>query len=287
MKSLYKFFPARAEFFDNFLIRASTKFSLNDPFEAAPSSDFWADLCLHLKHDRFGKTREEIVQFISRQRPGSIWSELGISLYRENGIVSLTETKDNLLMWSHYASEHSGMVVEFDITHDFFTKKFAGEKGKIIGKVNRVLYRKERINNLGESLLEPYFHKSDEWSYEKEHRLLVSIDNADETLIPKECKDMVVSRGYVKQENLTRFTKQLYKVDKAEYESINSLPECMSMFKVPREAIISVTFGCKSTPEFIGEVKSKLIENNMDSLTLFRAMIDPQDYRLKFEVEKI
>ncbi|WP_217555873.1 DUF2971 domain-containing protein [Vibrio metschnikovii] len=190
-------------------------------------------------------------------------------------------------MWSHYASQHSGMVVEFDITHDFFTKKFAHNKGKIIGKVNRVLYRKERINKLGESLLEPYFHKSDEWSYEKEHRLLVSIDNADATLIPKECKDMVVNRGYVKQESLTEFTEKLYKVEKAECESINFIPECMSMFKVPSEAIISVTFGCKSTPEFIDEVKSKLIKNNMNSLKLFRAIIDCQDYRLKFEVEKI
>lgn len=26
------------------------------------------------------------------------------------GVISLTETKDNLLMWSHYAKEHSGVT---------------------------------------------------------------------------------------------------------------------------------------------------------------------------------
>ena len=31
------------------------------------------------------------------------------------GVISLTETKDNLLMWSHYAREHSGVAFEFDI----------------------------------------------------------------------------------------------------------------------------------------------------------------------------
>ena len=287
VNSLYKFFPARAEFFDNLLIRASSKFSLNDPFEATPSSDFWADLCLKLNYDRFGKTKDEIVKFISSQKPDSPWAELGISLYRDNGIISLTETKDNLLMWSHYAQQHTGMVVEFDIKHDFFTSKFVNDNDPNIGKVNRVLYRKERLNKLGDSLMEPYFHKSDEWSYEKEHRLLLCIYSADVTLIPKSSKHKFISTGYVKEEGLSEFNEALYKVDKSLYASINEVPDCMSMYKVPHEAIKSITFGCKSTPEFIETVKSKLKSNNIINVDLFNASIDNLDYRLKFEVEEV
>ncbi|EPJ44297.1 MAG: hypothetical protein OFPII_35920 [Osedax symbiont Rs1] len=36
------------------------------------------------------------------------------------GILSMTERIDNLLMWSHYADSHTGFVIGFDPSHDFF-----------------------------------------------------------------------------------------------------------------------------------------------------------------------
>lgn len=61
IKILYKFLPARSDFFDNFLIRATNKLSLNDPFEVKPSSEFLADVCMKIGHRRFGETRDEII----------------------------------------------------------------------------------------------------------------------------------------------------------------------------------------------------------------------------------
>ncbi len=40
---------------------------------------------------------------------------------QNNGVLSLTETQDNLLMWSHYSGQHTGMVIEFDESHSFLT----------------------------------------------------------------------------------------------------------------------------------------------------------------------
>jgi len=37
------------------------------------------------------------------------------------GIVSLSRVRDSLLMWSHYADQYAGAVVEFDGSHNFFT----------------------------------------------------------------------------------------------------------------------------------------------------------------------
>jgi len=38
------------------------------------------------------------------------------------GALSLTETPDNLLMWSHYADQHTGFVIEFDENHCIFNE---------------------------------------------------------------------------------------------------------------------------------------------------------------------
>lgn len=39
------------------------------------------------------------------------------------GILSLTEKRDNLLMWAHYAQYHQGLVIEFDETHEYFNQE--------------------------------------------------------------------------------------------------------------------------------------------------------------------
>lgn len=96
--SLYKFFPARVEFFDNFLLRATGKHSLNDPFEVNASTDYLIDLYLETGDGRFGSDRDEILKFINEQPKQGRWAELGLPFYTDYGIISLTETKDNLLM---------------------------------------------------------------------------------------------------------------------------------------------------------------------------------------------
>lgn len=39
------------------------------------------------------------------------------------GILSLTEKRDNLLMWAHYAQNHQGLVIEFDEAHEYFNRE--------------------------------------------------------------------------------------------------------------------------------------------------------------------
>ncbi len=190
-------------------------------------------------------------------------------------------------MWSHYAQKHTGMVVEFDITHDFFTSTFVTKDNDSEGKINRVLYRKERLNKLGDHLMEPYFHKSDEWSYEKEHRLLLCLYKADVYLLPKSCEDKFIKDNNVKKEKLSVFNDALYEVDKPIFSNIMQESDCMPMYRIPSEAIKSVTFGCRATLEFIETVKSKLQKNDMTNIELFNSSVDKVDYRLKFAKEKI
>ena len=39
------------------------------------------------------------------------------------GVLSLTEKPDNLLMWAHYAQQHTGFVIEFDADDLFFHQR--------------------------------------------------------------------------------------------------------------------------------------------------------------------
>nr|WP_280620826.1 DUF2971 domain-containing protein [Vibrio lentus] len=51
-------------------------------------------------------------------------------------------------MWSHYADEHKGIVVEFHAHNPFFTESYRSLLFPSIGKASRVLYRKERLTKL-------------------------------------------------------------------------------------------------------------------------------------------
>jgi hypothetical protein len=77
------------------------------------------------------------------------------------GIVSYSESDDNILLWSHYAYNHQGMCLVFEIENPEQSHLF------------KVKYKKN-IFNLGfknNSKNQPVLYtKSKEWSYEKEHR---------------------------------------------------------------------------------------------------------------------
>lgn len=96
------------------------------------------------------------------------------------GILSLTTKFDNLLMWSHYANEHKGFVVEFNSENDFFMLK--EEDNYIYKGIQKVNYSKIRpykflIKNEWDEL---FLIKSEEWSYENEYRIIQRLADADE-----------------------------------------------------------------------------------------------------------
>ena len=94
------------------------------------------------------------------------------------GILSLSQVKDNILMWSHYCQDHKGFVVGFDISHKFFDRRSGNNN--IINNLRQVNYYERRhfqhitgysdIDNFFNSLL---FTKSINWEYEEEWRMVV------------------------------------------------------------------------------------------------------------------
>lgn len=132
--------------------------------------------------------------------------------------------------------------------------------------------------------MEPFFHKSDEWAYEKESRLILSFQDADKILVPNDkAEDLIKARGYFKQENLQKFSNRLDVIEDPMYpNNLHEHSEILFMFEVPKDSIKSIAFGCRASEEFINEAASKVKQQELN-IALQKAVMDPYDYRLRFK----
>lgn len=90
------------------------------------------------------------------------------------GITCLSESDDSLLMWAHYAKNHRGMCMEYDLLEINQRLKFTPVP---------VIYSDERVcfdslhsatveKDMTKLFIESLTSKSPEWSYEKEWRII-------------------------------------------------------------------------------------------------------------------
>ena len=100
---------------------------------------------------------------LSKERPEQLdkWDSI-------IGLVSLTEISDSILMWSHYASDHTGFAVGFDTNSLSLEYEF--------DYIEPIVYQKEYplISGLEDTTPQfhkKFFHKSLDWKYEKEWRI--------------------------------------------------------------------------------------------------------------------
>ena len=95
------------------------------------------------------------------------------------GILSLASSNKNLLMWSHYASEHKGMCLEFQrifstaLADDKKTKPMNYNDNYPSIQVNSILNEVDTLSNKIRIL----HSKSKHWEYEKEWRHIVEQGN--------------------------------------------------------------------------------------------------------------
>lgn len=95
-------------------------------------------------------------------------------------------------MWSHYSSNHSGFVIEFDLTNTFFDRR--QKEADLIRCVRKVKYESNRLDiKLYDSSLSErellsslvgsiLLTKSDHWMYEEELRMISYLKETDHVL---------------------------------------------------------------------------------------------------------
>lgn len=155
-------------------LRITPRSSLNDPFEVAITE----------------LTKSSLSSLDGMPLGESLANQLS-KFMDGHGIVSLTETHDNLLMWSHYAENHKGLVVELDIDEnlpfELFNSYIAESSDAVFDKVN---YRKKRSykDSISAASIRDisnhyYLTKSDEWIYEKEWRYIIPFTSENRVMV--------------------------------------------------------------------------------------------------------
>jgi Protein of unknown function (DUF2971) len=199
VRTLYKYLePNRTDVLREGRIRFTQPAQFNDPFESRPYLGGLLDSetmerVSKLEAKRLGmpdEMRREIMERSQSPDRKRIVTELMMQILGgaigpvTSGILSLTEKYDNLLMWAHYAAQHTGYVIEIDMAHEFW-KAFDGanvERGP--DALRKVAYSEHRPGRggVGLSVTDVYFTKSVKWAYEQEWRILRNVGDADHTM---------------------------------------------------------------------------------------------------------
>jgi hypothetical protein len=202
------------------------------------------------------------------------------------GILCLSRVNDSLLMWSHYADQYAGAVIEFDGSHEFFN-----------GQID-VEYRPLRpIRDVGAYVSPPepipvaeLCTKSERWEYEQEVRVIRSLADCEKRGIgprgfpvytqnfPPECirsvtlgerTPVVEQRAIYDAVKDTRITLALAAIDHGGYAFRRELIKMavpvseMNPWITPRTAHI---FSHLKTP--FGEIARHLVANHPMSKTV-------------------
>lgn len=146
------------------------------------------------EYEQMGKNLlESILRLDSKESRQFVLPNIRESIDKTVGILSLTERPDNLLMWAHYSSNHTGFVIQFDETHSFFDRRTEpNELRRYLKKViyldqrpETVLYNskvseEENSNNLSDNV---FWNKSRHWEYEQEWRMIDTLDGCEKKIV--------------------------------------------------------------------------------------------------------
>lgn len=168
----------RIDILKNQSIRFSQQYALNDPFEGLPfytdNSNKWLDFSWNHESQKVeSKPNKNLLTWFINHNFVSL---------------SLTTKNDNLLMWSHYASNHTGFVIELETDHLFFNDPHRHlyqvpyeqirpgitlkECEELVAEVSSYLKGRKHVDEVKIENLIQLFSKSPHWAYEDEWRLL-------------------------------------------------------------------------------------------------------------------
>lgn len=260
----------RTDFFDTCSFRFTQKNSLNDPFEQSlvdrskteafsPEEQhaFVANCANTYAHSTslVKKLLQEKIQFENALNT----AKLNCGISKEGGILCLSEIPDSLLMWSHYASEHRGIVIEIDANY-FFHRQLHRDAGKFI--IHRARYRDSRIEDQPIGLYEYLFRtphdamatKSTHWNYEHEWRIEADLQSEIFTHL---------------------------KNSDGNY-SIDENGKFIALHEIPETHITKIIFGASCTIANIIKIKNKITNTpTLKHISMKIATVDPMDFRIR------
>lgn len=285
---LYKYVSAeRCDFLINSKILFSQAEVWNDPFELQPcykdhieKNPFeilfkLAKIVKEYNTNGIVPTIEQINNY-ENERKRITKHDIYNYLNKKITSLSLSEDKENLLMWSHYTKDHTGFVIELNTNSKFFSSKdrylHKIEYGKVRPQVQTEEFATlitELVNLLSENdeipetlreKISKGFKKGLDWDYEKEWRLISLTKNATNfKSFEKNFNTLYIGSDY---------PEKLY----------------IALFPLPIETISAI---------YIGERASRQLKRKLDLLTkynplythikLINTRTDDKEFKLNYE----
>lgn len=201
-KSLYKFFSLNdfsLDGLENNYVYLSNPKDFNDPFDC--NRNLILEKQKKLRNWQYVETLNDL-------------SDIGIACLSENGMEPL--------LWSHYANSYRGFSIKFNLESLI-------KKQKELVKIKKVIYSELPMpisQNLQFADYYQYFLKLNNWSYEKEWRLLFQNPSTtnNKFYFDKSCIEEI-SVGYKFNDTRNDEERELKKLfDKLKKEKFNDVP---------------------------------------------------------------
>lgn len=245
----YVSFDAARSILESQSIGFSQAKNFNDPFDTPIALSEEAD-----------NSVDAIFKSVAAAGKSHIWHE-------NSGILSLTRSFDNLLMWSHYADAHRGVVIEISAK----TAGFTDESTNLIpAQFGRVIYSKNRdahqyFSSFKDPVVVGSTHHFVSSHYEKWQRMFLTkpLDWAYE----EEVRVIKCINGISSNNNINK---------SGSFNILNANQSNIYCYTLPFNSITSVYIGAR-VPASYGKKLFKIDSRP----SFYKFTLDDQAYRLK------
>lgn len=211
-------FEGGLNFLETGKLRLSSVFSFNDPFEFLVRTDY-PMFFLSLRENT---TLEEInnrVELLAQENLLTIKhivkkkADCYVKRMKMFRIGCFSEVDDSLLMWSHYAESHKGILITFNTAMEHWDNNF-----------HKVIYDSNRVGMSADAFEKKFYASSKQrrlliqkascWSYEKEWRYIgrtVNCENGNFLTIDPKAVVRIVIGCKVSDENLKKLKEVIHK----------------------------------------------------------------------------
>jgi hypothetical protein len=282
---LYKYYSELPiSYFDNPNLKISPPETLNDPFESIiPDNlklltleDTKEKHELGLTKDGKPRDSESLAQLINEMD----YHEM----LRSIGVIPLSETSRNLLMWAHYANNHQGFCIGYE-SRLLKKEHSLDDRLPISTHPIKIMYNNCRfdftnisLNMNGshhEKLKSILYHvlttKSDEWIYEKECRIILPLKNCDQVLY------------FGNDKSIKRKINSLQPINyKNSYSSLSGNKDFMFAKHIGKNSIKSIHFGCRIDEGIEDSIINKICnDEEYKHVKIYKYMTNPNRFELE------
>jgi Protein of unknown function (DUF2971) len=123
--------------------------------------------------DRKGELRRIMASGIEGLRSAAQRTFQGMSA--STGVCSFGGNPRNILMWTHYANNHEGICLQFELARDVktFAQALPVDYSEDYPKLNWVRMNRDKTANT-DMILKVLLRKFKRWAYEEEHRIIIA-----------------------------------------------------------------------------------------------------------------